>query len=455
MSTPSLAVRPLSERFPPDFAWGAATAAYQIEGSVATDGRGPSVWDTFSHTPGRVLNGDTGDVACDHYRRWEQDLDLMADLGLRAYRFSVSWPRIQPTGTGAPNEAGLDFYDRLVDGLVARGIQPWLTLYHWDLPQALEDGGGWTDPAIVDRFAEYAGIVAHRLGDRVAGWITLNELRTHAFIGHGSGRHAPGTTGWGRALRVAHHELLAHRASVPVIRSEAPGARVGVCHDMADVVPASDHPDDVAAARRHDLAIHDWFLGPTFGRGYPSELVEWYDQHGFLDGVAPDAVSSAEPIDFLAVNYYTRERIAHADPVPEWGIGARGVKGGTEWAGNGWEIWPDGLRASLRRVWDDYRPAQIVVSENGAAFPDVVAADGSVDDPDRRSYVERHLTAVADAIEEGVPMTGYFVWSLLDNFEWALGYGTRFGIVHVDFGTQRRTVKASGRWYRDLIAASR
>ena len=455
MSTPSLAVRPLSERFPPDFAWGAATAAYQIEGSVATDGRGPSVWDTFSHTPGRVLNGDTGDVACDHYRRWEQDLDLMADLGLRAYRFSVSWPRIQPTGTGAPNEAGLDFYDRLVDGLVARGIQPWLTLYHWDLPQALEDGGGWTDPAIIDRFAEYAGIVAHRLGDRVAGWITLNELRTHAFIGHGSGRHAPGTTGWGRALRVAHHELLAHRASVPVIRSAAPAARVGVCHDMADVVPASDHPDDVAAARRHDLAIHDWFLGPTFGRGYPSELVEWYDRHGFLDGVDPDAVSSAEPIDVLAVNYYTRERIAHADPVPEWGIGGRGVKGGTEWAGNGWEIWPDGLRASLRRVWDDYRPAQIVVSENGAAFPDVVAADGSVDDADRRSYVERHLTAVADAIEEGVPMTGYFVWSLLDNFEWALGYGTRFGIVHVDFGTQRRTVKASGRWYRDLIAASR
>jgi beta-glucosidase len=454
MSMPSLAARPLSERFPAGFAWGAATAAYQIEGATEADGRGPSVWDTFSHTPGKIVGGDTGDVACDHYRRWESDLDLMRDLGLRAYRFSVSWPRIQPTGTGAPNAAGLDFYDRLVDGLLARGIAPWVTLYHWDLPQALEDAGGWVAAATVDRFATYADLVARRLGDRVAGWITLNEPRTHAFIGHGTGRHAPGTTGWNRALRVAHHEHLAHRAAVPAIRAAAPGARVGICHDTADVVPATDDPADVAAARRRDLAIHDWFLGPTFGRGYPAELVEWYDRHGILDGIDPDAVAGAEPIDVLAVNYYTRERVAHADPTAAWGIGSRDVKGGTEWSGNGWEIHPDGLRGVLRRVADEYAPPAIVISENGAAFPDVVGPDGRVEDADRRSYVERHLAAAADAIDEGVPLVGYFVWSLLDNFEWALGYGTRFGIVHVDYATQRRTVKSSGLWYRDLIAAS-
>jgi beta-glucosidase len=454
MSTPSLATRPLAERFPAGFAWGAATAAYQIEGAVTADGRGPSVWDTFSHTPGKIVGGDTGDVACDHYRRWEQDLDLMRDLGLRAYRFSVSWPRIQPQGSGPGNPPGLDFYDRLVDGLLARGIEPWVTLYHWDLPQALEDEGGWTNPAVVGRFAEYAGLVARRLGDRVAGWITLNEPRTHAFIGHGTGRHAPGTVGWNRALRVAHHEHLAHRAAVPVLRAAASGARVGICHDTADVVPATDDPADVAAARRRDQAIHAWWLGPTFGRGYPPELVEWYDRHGFLDGIDPAEVMSAEPIDFLAVNYYTRERVVHADPMPAWGIGSRDVKGGTAWTGNGWEIWPDGLRTVLGRVTAEYAPPAIVISENGATFPDTMADDGSVDDPERRAYLERHLTAAADAIADGVPLVGYFVWSLLDNFEWALGYGTRFGIVHVDYATQRRTVKSSGRWYRELIATA-
>ncbi len=455
MTTPSAAVRPLSERFPPGFAWGAATAAYQIEGSADAGGRGPSVWDTFSHTPGKVVAGDTGDVACDHYRRWEQDLDLMAALGLRAYRFSVAWPRIQPTGSGPANEAGLDFYDRLVDGLLARGIEPWLTAYHWDLPQALQDVGGWTDPGVVDRFAEYADIVAGRLGDRVKHWITLNEPRTHAFIGHGTGRHAPGTVGWDHALQTIHHELLAHRAAVPVIRAASPGAKVGICHDVSDVVPASDEPADVAAARRHDQAIRAWLLGPTFGHGYPSELLDWYGRHGYLDGIDPAAVATAEPIDFLAMNYYTRERIQDADPVAAWGIGGKGVRGGTEWTGNGWEVWPDGLRASLQKISDEYAPREIVISENGSAFPDVVAADGSVDDENRRSYLERHLSAAAEAIEAGVPLTGYFVWSLLDNFEWALGYGTRFGIVHVDFATQARTVKTSGRWYQELLQQGR
>ena len=450
--TPEAETAALAARFPAGFAFGAATASYQIEGSVTADGRGPSIWDTFSHAPGRVADGDTGDVACDHYRRWESDLDLMAALGLRAYRFSVSWPRVQPTGSGPANAAGLDFYDRLVDGLLARGIEPWVTLYHWDLPQALEDAGGWTDAALPGRMGEYAGLVATRLGDRVTRWITLNEPRTHAFIGHGTGRHAPGRTGWGTALLAAHHELLAHREAARAIRAAATAARVGICHDVSDVVAASASADDVDAAGRHAAAIHDWFLGPTFGRGYPVGMVEFYRRHGFLDGIDPAEVASAEPIDFLAVNYYRRERIVAAEPDERWGIGSRAVDGVGEAAGNGWEIWPDGLRSVLGRIHAEYAPAEIAVAENGAAFTDHVGPDGSVDDEGRRSYVARHLAAAADAIHEGVPLTGYFVWSLLDNFEWALGYGTRFGIVRVDYATQRRTVKASGAWYRDLIA---
>ncbi|MDQ2673286.1 MAG: GH1 family beta-glucosidase [Chloroflexota bacterium] len=454
MYSPSLAARPLADRFPTDFTWGAATAAYQIEGSVRADGRGASVWDTFSHTPGKVVGGDTGDVACDHYRRWESDLDLMADLGLRAYRFSVAWPRIQPTGSGPANQAGLDFYDRLVDGLLARGIQPWVTLYHWDLPQALEDAGGWTAPGVVDRFAEYAAIVAERLGDRVVGWITLNELRTHAFIGYGTGRHAPGRTGWATALRAGHHELLAHAAGVRAIRAAAPAARVGVCHDVAHVVPATDRPEDLAATERYRQGIHDWFLGPTFGRGYPAELAAWYEQHGILQGLDLAAVDRAEPIDFLALNYYHPDRIHDAPVRDTWGFGAAGLEGVGELAGNGWEILPDGMRAVLNWVNEAYRPPAIAITENGATFPDRIEADGSVQDEARRSYIERHVRAAAEAIDDGVPLIGYFAWSLLDNFEWALGYGTRFGIVHVDYETQRRTVKASGRWYRDLLAGA-
>ena len=445
----------LAARFPPGFAFGAATAAYQVEGAVTADGRTPSIWDTFSHTPGRVAGGATGDVACDHYRRWESDLDLMAALGLRAYRFSVSWPRVQPTGSGLANAAGLDFYDRLVDGLLARGIEPWVTLYHWDLPQPLEDAGGWTDGSLPGRLGEYAGLVADRLGDRVRRWITVNEPRTHAFIGYGTGRHAPGRTGWGTALRAAHHQLLGHADAVRAIRAAAPTALVGICHDVSDVVPASAAPEDVEAAERHDAAIHDWFLGPTFGRGYPPGLVDYYRHHRFLDGIDVGDVATAEPIDFLALNYYKRERIAAGEPDERWGVGSRALEGVGELAGNGWEIWPDGLRAVLRRIQGRYGPPEVAISENGAAFPDDVALDGSVPDDGRREYLARHLAAAADAIDEGVPLAAYFVWSLLDNFEWALGYGTRFGIVHVDFATQRRTVKGSGAWYRELIARAR
>lgn len=446
--------RALASRFPPGFRFGAATASYQIEGSVDADGRGRSIWDTYAHTPGRIRNGDTGDVAADHYRRWESDLDLMAALGLRAYRFSVAWPRIQPSGRGAANEAGLAFYDRLVDGLLERGIEPWVTLYHWDLPQQIEDAGGWTEPMVVERLAEYAGIVAGRLGDRVRHWITLNEPRTHALMGYGVGRHAPGRTGWATALRAAHHTHLAHAEAVRAIRAAASGALVGICHDINHAVPATENPDDVAATVRHDGAMHRWFLDPTFGRGYPADVLAWYDEHDFVRNWDPAAVDRAEPIDFLAVNYYRREPIAAAPVRDEWGIGGRVVDRDGEHAGNGWEIWPDGLRAGLEWINATYAPRELAITENGATFPDAPGPDGSVDDAERRSYLERHLGALADARDAGVPANAYFVWSLLDNFEWAEGYANRFGIVHVDFATQARVPKASGRFYAEVLRHS-
>ncbi len=449
------ALRTLAERFPPGFAWGAATAAYQVEGAVELDGRTPSIWDTFSHTPGSTLNGDTGDVACDHVRRWRDDLDLMASLGLRAYRFSISWPRVQPGGSGAANPRGLDFYDRLVDGLLERGIEPWLTLYHWDLPQPIENRGGWLEPEVVDRFGAFAGIVAGRLGDRVRSWITLNEPRTFTLMGYGTGRHAPGRHGAAGALRAAHHSHLAHAAAAAAVRAAAPAARVGICHDVAHLEPGSDRPQDLQAVVRYDGAMHRWFLDPSFGRGYPSDLVSWYDGLGLLDGIDPDAVAGAPPLDFLALNYYRRERIVATPPEPDWGIGARALEATGDRTGNGWEIHPDGLRSTLVRIQREYAPRAIAVTENGATFSDEVAADGRVVDADRLRYLASHVEAAGAAIAEGVPLIGYFAWSLLDNFEWGLGYGTRFGIVHVDFATQRRTVKASGQWYRALLAQAR
>jgi beta-glucosidase len=444
----------LAQRFPPEFAWGAATAAYQIEGAADLDGRTPSIWDTFSHTPGRTLNGETGDVACDHYHRWPADLDLMADMGLRAYRFSISWPRVQPNGSGAANALGLDFYDRLVDGLLGRGIEPWVTLYHWDLPQPIEDRGGWLESEVVDRFADYAGIVARRLGDRVGTWITLNEPRTYSVMGYGTGHHAPGRRGWAGALRAAHHSHLAHAVATVALRQAVPGARIGICHDVAHLEPGGAAAEDLAALVRYDGAMHRWFLDPSFGRGYPADLVAWYERLGMLDGLDLDAVANPPPLDFLALNYYRRERIVAMPPEDEWGIGARVREASGDRTAIGWEIHADGLRATLGRIAHDYAPAAIAVTENGATFLDHVADDGSVDDDERLRYLATHIEAAGAAIGEGVPLIGYFAWSLLDNFEWALGYGTRFGIVHVDFATQRRTLKASGTWYRALLAAA-
>jgi beta-glucosidase len=444
----------LARRFPPGFAWGAATSAYQVEGAVEEGGRGPSIWDTFSHVPGNVAGGGTGDTAADHYRRLEADLDLMAALGLQAYQFSVAWPRVQPTGSGPANPAGLDFYDRLVDGLLAREIEPWPTLYHWDLPQALEDRGGWPWRGIVDAFGTYAGLVAGRLGDRVTRWTTLNEPQIVVSHGYGQGVHAPGRRDWRAALRTAHHLHLAHRAADAAIRSEVARPSMGIAFNMAPVAPASDRAEDVAAAERRDAALNRWYLDPAFGRGYPAALVAHYGS--LLDGLdLAELDAGATPLDVVGINYYAPEAVRAG--TPEDGDPTGSVDAPQPWpaTGLGWPIEADGLRRVVARVTADYRPAAIAITENGAAFEDRVAADGMVRDPERRAYLADHIAAAADALEGGAPLIAYFAWSLLDNFEWQRGYAPRFGIVHVDYATQRRTVKASGDWYRALLAAHR
>ncbi len=448
MSDPS--ATDLARRFPPGFAWGAATSAYQVEGATDVDGRGPSIWDTFAAQPGRIADGDTGEVACDHYHRMPEDADLMAALGLHAYRFSVAWPRIQPSGSGAPNEAGLDCYDRLVDELLTAGIRPMATLYHWDLPQSLEDAGGWPSRAIVDRFAEYAGIVAARLGDRVQDWITLNEPWVFAFLGYGEGIHAPGRRDPHDGFRAAHHAHLAHRAGTDAIRDAAPWARVGIALNLHHVIPATGEAEDVAAAERFDAASNRWFLDPTFGRPYP------LDVPGLAALVPPDLdleeVVDGHAPDFLGINYYMQHAVA-----AERGAGpldATVVRTDAPRTAMDWEVAPDGLRQLLERIQRTYDPSSIVITENGAAYDDVVGEDGAIDDDQRRAYFADHIAAVADARSAGARVDGYFAWSLLDNFEWTYGYGKRFGLVRVNLATQERTVKASGRWYRDLIAAS-
>ena len=456
MSTPFVTARPLAERFPPGFAWGAATSAYQIEGAVDADGRLPSIWDTYSHTPGRIEDGTNGDVACDHYHRLTDDLDLMRSMGRGAYRFSVAWPRIQPTGSGPTNQKGLEFYDRLVDGLLERGIEPWLTLFHWDLPQPLEDAGGWPDREVVGRFAEYAGILADRFGDRVTNWLTLNEPWCIAMLGYGIGRHAPGRQDWPAALRAAHHTHLAHRAAADAIRTAAPGARVGIPLNLHHVEPASETDADLAAARLHDGTANRWFLDPVFGRGYPRDVVAAYEP--ILEGIdITELDGPAPPVDILGVNYYTRHviRAPRDGEVIDGPEHAVSVGGGLPLTEMGWEIHADGLRQLLERLYREYAPPAMAITENGAAFVDEVAADGSVNDGERVAYYRDHITAMADAIEAGAPVEAYFAWSLMDNYEWGFGYTKRFGIVHVDYASQQRTLKASGRWYRDLIAASR
>jgi beta-glucosidase len=461
-------------RFPDGFMWGTATAAYQIEGSAGADGRGVSIWDTFSHRPGTTTNGDTGDVACDHYRRLEGDLDLLADLGAPAYRFSVSWARVQPTGKGPANQPGLDFYRRLIDGLRARGVRPVLTLYHWDMPQALEDAGGWVERDTVSRFAEYAAVVGEALGDGVEMLITLNEPWCSAWLGYGSGRHAPGGADVGRAAAAHHHLLLAHGEAVRALRATVPGRPVGITLNPASVYPATEHPDDVAAARRLDGNLNRLFLEPLFHGKYPGDMLEVYagERPGFSVVQDGDMEVIAEDIDFLGVNFYSPKRVVaegreaqasaagycvpprEPDPVAEH-LGIVGVVNPQrKRTVMGWEIEPDAFTRLLTRIHADYGPVPMYITENGAAFDDYTGPDGEIRDPRRVRYLDGHLRAVRRAMDAGANVRGYFVWSLMDNFEWSFGYSKRFGLVWIDYPTGRRVPKASFAWYRDVVAAN-
>ena len=446
--------------FPDGFLWGAATSAYQIEGAATADGRGTSIWDTFSHAPGNTTHGDTGDLAADHYRRLEGDLDLMASLGLKAYRFSVAWPRIQPEGRGEANQPGLDFYRRLVDGLQRRSIVPVLTLYHWDLPQALQDAGGWPNRDTALRFAEYAGLVFDALGDGVPLWITINEPWVAAWLGHATGDHAPGVRDARQALAAAHHLLLGHALAVQGFRARAlPASQIGIALSLSSIRAASPAAADQHAARLLDGNQNRWFLDALLRGAYPADMLEYYggavDLSFVRDG---DLAAIARPVDFMGVNYYMRHTVSAGlvdwtASVVELAIGAR-VPSGVATTAMGWGIEPDGLNEVLVRLERDYPRVPLYVTENGAAFDDYVDPEGGVDDDERIVFLDGHLRAAHAALRAGVDLRGYFAWSLLDNFEWALGYSKRFGLVYVDYGTQARIPKKSAAWYASVMRAN-
>lgn len=454
-------------QFPAGFRWGVATAAYQVEGAVTEDGRGPSIWDTFTAVPGHVADGSDGSVACDHYHRSPEDLDLMSWLGVSAYRFSLSWSRILPGGGSRVEDRGLDFYDRLVDGLLARGIDPVATLYHWDLPQPLEDAGGWPERDTAYRFADLAVAAQSRLGDRVRTWVTLNEPWCSAFLGYASGLHAPGRREPGAALRAAHHLLLGHGLATQALRAGGVAAEVGVTLNLYPVHPASEDPADLDAARRIDGMANRLFLDPVLTGRYPPDVLDDLTARGHDIGHIrdEDLPVIAAPLDLLGVNYYSSHSVRAGKPgrPPDVGRPSQPWVGcdDIEFVGRqlpltqmDWEVDPDGLRQMLVRLVQDYDCPPIVITENGAAYPDQPDAAGEVDDRARTAYVESHLRAALTAIDEGVPLRGYFLWSLLDNFEWSWGYSRRFGVVHVDFATQCRTPKTSAHRYREIVTAN-
>ncbi|MEM9461672.1 MAG: GH1 family beta-glucosidase [Myxococcota bacterium] len=446
-----------SRAFPPGFIWGAATSSFQIEGAVAS--RGESIWDEFCRRPGAIEDGSDGRVACAHLEHMEQDVALMRELGLAAYRFSVSWPRVQPDGRGAPNEAGLDFYSRLVDTLLAAGITPYVTLYHWDLPQALQQQGGWPMRSTAEAFVEYAVLVARRLGDRVKHWATHNEPRVASMVGYHLGRHAPGVRDPLAALSASHHLLLSHGLAVPAIRALVPQAEVGITLDLAPIHAASADPEHRRARRLHDGHFNRWYLDPVFGRGYPRDMLRHFVDRGVvgpagLSVVRPhDEEVIAAPIDFLGINYYRRNIVrseSFPEPEQEEDVGAPDA----EYTEMGWEVYPEGLWQTLTRVHLDYAPPSIFVTENGASYSTGPGPDGAIPDRRRCEYLRAHFEQAARAIDDGVPLHGYFVWSLFDNFEWERGYTQRFGIVWVDYQTLERRLKDSALLYRGIIAAN-
>jgi beta-glucosidase len=463
------------QKFPDGFLWGTATAAYQVEGAVTEGGRGPSIWDTFSHTPGRTYNGDTGDIACRHYERVDKDLGLMKDLGLGAYRFSIAWPRVQPDGKGPANQAGLDFYRRLVSGLRAQGTLPVATLYHWDLPQALEDEGGWAVRDTAERFGEYVAMTAEALGDEVGMWITLNEPFCSGWLGYGAGVHAPGRSEPDAALAATHHLLMAHARGRDAVRA-ATAAPVGITLNLSSHVAASNGDLDQAAAWLADGGLNRMYLDPLFKGEYPEDMV------GLFAGLGADISDLTQvgdleaithPVDFLGVNYYSTSVYADVRCLDEARRAGYAVPGGAletdeaklfgmvelqrpelERTPMGWEIDPDGLTRTLLRVRNDYTTIPIYVTENGAAQADYRGPDGAVHDPGRIKYVHDHLLAVKRAIDQGVDVQGYFVWSLMDNYEWSHGYSKRFGLIWVDYPSGERVPKDSYRWYRQVIAGN-
>jgi beta-glucosidase len=435
--------------FPEGFVWGAATAAFQVEGGVAE--RGECIWDQFCRWPGKVFRGDTGDVADDHYHRYCEDVALMAGLGLKGYRFSISWPRVFPQGAGEVNDKGLDFYDRLVDELLKAGIEPYVTLYHWDLPSALQRRGGWAARESAYRFAQYAEVVAKRLGDRVRKWITHNEPWVVAFAGNLNGVHAPGWEDMGLALQVAHHVLLSHGLATDALRGQGDNStQVGITLNLAPAYPASDSPADAAAAARHDGYLNRWFLDPVFRGQYPEDMWNLYTY--MIPRVAPgDMEIIARAVDFLGVNYYSRAVVKHA----QGGfLDYATLHPAGEYTAMDWEVYPQGITDLLVRLAKDYGSPVMYITENGCAYEDVLTADGQVHDAKRVDYLRAHFSAAHKALEQGVRLRGYFAWSLMDNFEWAYGYNRRFGITYVDYETQRRILKDSARYYASVIAAN-
>lgn len=432
----------LAMQFPSDFVWGVATSAFQIEGAASEDGKGESIWDNFCRRSGAIADGSNGDTACDHYHRWRSDLDLISDLGVGAYRFSVSWPRVRPTGAGSWNAKGLDFYDRLVDGLLVRGIKPYLTLNHWDLPQSLQDQGGWANRDVTQRFVDYALKIDDVLGDRLAAITTHNEPWVIATLGHKRGVFAPGLKCRATAMQVSHHLLLSHGLAVSALRQNGCKAKLGIVLNLSPMHPATNAPEDLAKTVIEDGLLLRWYMDPLFKSKYPADIVQFLgqDMPRIPDG---DLQSIAAPIDFLGVNYYSRSVVSANGT---WDVHASG----REITAMGWEVYPEGLTELLVRLSQDYQLPPIYVTENGGAFNDHLD-HGAVKDPLRTDYIARHIAAVADAIAQGVRMEGYMVWSLMDNFEWASGYEKRFGIIHVDYATQQRTLKDSATWYRKFL----
>ncbi|GCE45851.1 beta-glucosidase [Thermosporothrix hazakensis] len=444
--------RSLAASFPASFHWGAATASYQIEGATREDGRGPSIWDAFSETPGKVYQGHTGEVAADHYHRMAEDVALMAKLGLDSYRFSIAWPRILPKGTGAINEKGLDFYDRLVDALLAHQIQPYVTLYHWDLPLTLHQRGGWLSRETAFAFADYAEIVARRLGDRVKHWITLNEPWCSAYLGYAVGVHAPGMQDRQAAVNAGHHLLLAHGLAVPRVRAASPDCKLGLALNLGPRYPGDDRPETARDLDRADMFANRWLLDPLYRGSYPAQLFELMelDAPPIEEG---DLTIISTPIDFLGLNYYTRAVVYGQEQPPHPDACKESNPADATYTAMQWEIFPQGLRDMLVRLHQEYHIPSLYITENGAAFNDTWNGGETISDPGRVSYLRDHIAAVADAIRDGAPVDGYFVWSLMDNFEWAYGYDKRFGIVYVDYESQQRVIKESGRWYAQHIAA--